>query len=89
MDVYTNVILPMIVPNIINTTKVALGVSWAVALGGEFLAAQNGLGRLLIVSQQYMETGRMLIILIVFIILTAIFSWIVKVIGNRITRWMP
>lgn len=89
MDVYTNVILPMIVPNIINTTKVALGVSWAIALGGEFLAAQSGLGRLLIVSQQYMETGRMLIILILFIILTAIFSWIVKVIGNRITRWMP
>lgn len=89
MDVYTNVILPMIVPNIINATKVALGVAWAIALGGEFLAAQDGLGRLLIVSQQYMETGRMLIILILFIVLTAIFSWIVKIVGNRITRWMP
>ncbi|MCB7520128.1 ABC transporter permease subunit [[Clostridium] hylemonae] len=89
MDVYTNVIIPMIVPNIINATKVALGVAWAIALGGEFLAAQDGLGRLLIVSQQYMETGRMLIILIVFIALTAIFGWIVKVTGNRITRWMP
>ena len=89
MDVYTNVIIPMIVPNIINATKVALGVAWAIALGGEFLAAQDGLGRLLIVSQQYMETGRMLIILIVFIVLTAIFGWIVKVTGNRITRWMP
>lgn len=89
MDIYTNVILPMIVPNIINATKVALGVAWAIALGGEFLAAQDGLGRLLIVSQQYMETGRMLIILIVFIVLTAIFSWVVKAAGNRITRWMP
>lgn len=88
-DIYKDVILPMIIPNLINATKVALGVAWAIALGGEFLAAQNGLGRLLIVSQQYMETGRMLIILIVFIILTAVFGWVVNVIGKRITRWMP
>ena len=87
--IYTNVILPMIVPNIINASKVALGVAWAVALGGEFLAAQDGLGRLLILSQQYMKTGRMLIILILFIILTGLFSWLLKLVGDRLTRWMP
>ena len=79
----------MIVPNIINASKVALGVAWAVALGGEFLAAQDGLGRLLILSQQYMKTGRMLIILILFIILTGLFGWFLKLVGDRFTRWMP
>lgn len=88
-EVYTNVIIPMIVPNIINATKVALGVAWAIALGGEFLAAQDGLGRLLILSQQYMKTGRMLIILILYIILTVLFSWILKLVGDRFTQWMP
>ena len=88
-EIYTEVIIPMIVPNIVDATKVGLGCAWAVALGGEFLAAQNGLGRLLIVSQQYMETGRMLIILILFIMLTTVFSWLVKKIGNRLTSWMP
>lgn len=87
--IYTQVIFPMIIPNLINTTKVALGVAWAVALGGEFLAAQDGLGRLLIVSQNYVETGRMLIILIIFIMLTELFSWINKIIGDRLTSWMP
>lgn len=88
-EIYVNVIIPMIVPNIINATKIALGVAWAIALGGEFLAAQSGLGRLLILSQQYMRTGRMLIILILFIFLTVLFSGILKLIGNKLTRWMP
>lgn len=87
--IYTQVIFPMIIPNLINTTKVALGVAWAVALGGEFLAAQDGLGRLLIISQNYVETGRMLIILIIFILLTELFSWFNKIIGDRLTSWMP
>lgn len=87
--VYTRIVIPMIVPNLINATKVALGVAWAVALGGEYLAAQEGLGRLLIISQNYVQTGRMLIVLIIFIILTELFSWLNKKIGDRLTSWMP
>lgn len=87
--VYMEVLLPMIVPNILDATKVALGCAWAVALGGEFLAAQSGLGRLLITSEHYMETGRMLIILVLFIVLTNVFDWLVTIIGKRLTSWMP
>ena len=85
----TQVIMPMIVPNLVNATNIAFGVAWAVALGGEFLAASDGLGRLLIISQNYVQTGRMLIILIIFVILTELFSWINKKIGTKLTSWMP
>lgn len=88
-EITTEVILPMIVPNLVNATNVAFGVAWAVALGGEFLAAPDGLGRLLIVSQNYVVTGRMVIILIIFVILTEVFSWMNRIIGNRLTSWMP
>src|SRR5699024_2756912 len=87
--IYSQVVFPMILPNLFSATKVALGVAWAVALGGEFLAAQDGLGRLLIISQNYTEVGRMLIILIVFVLLTELFSWLNKKIGDRLTSWMP
>lgn len=85
-DIYLEVILPMILPNLFNATKVALGVAWAVALGGEFLAAQDGLGRLLLVSQNYMKTGRMVIILVIYILLTTFFDWLMVRIGKYFTR---
>lgn len=85
----TQVIIPMIIPNLVNALNVAFGIAWAVALGGEFLAAPDGLGRLLIVSQDYVQTGRMLIVLIIFVFLTELFSWINKKIGTKLTSWMP
>lgn len=88
-EIFFDVTIPMIVPNIMDATKVALGVAWAVALGSEFLAAQSGLGRLMIISQTYLNTGRMLVILILFVILTLIFSGIVTLLSKRILRWMP
>ncbi len=88
-DIFLSISIPMIIPNILDATKVALGVAWAVALGSEFLAAQNGLGRLMIISQMYLNTGRMLVILILFVIYTALFSGFVTIISRRLLRWMP
>lgn len=85
----TQIIIPMIIPNLVNALNVAFGIAWAVALGGEFLAAPDGLGKLLIISQDYVQTGRMLIILIIFVFLTELFSWINKKVGTRLTNWMP
>jgi ABC-type nitrate/sulfonate/bicarbonate transport system permease component len=84
-----DVILPSIVPNLLDATRVAVGVAFAVGLGGEFLAAQEGLGRLLIVSETYVQTGRMVIVLLCYILLASIAARIVDSIGNRLTRWLP
>jgi ABC-type nitrate/sulfonate/bicarbonate transport system permease component len=88
-QVFSEVILPSIVPNLVDATRVALGVAWAVALGGEYLAAQNGLGRLLIVSETYVLTGRMVVLLLCFVLLSTAMSWIVNRVGLRLTAWMP
>lgn len=83
------VIVPSIVPNLLDATRVAVGVAFAVGLGGEFLAAQDGLGRLLIVSQTYVKTGRMVIILLCYILLAGIASRLVDLVGSRFTQWLP
>jgi ABC-type nitrate/sulfonate/bicarbonate transport system permease component len=84
-----DVILPSIVPNLLDATRVAVGVAFAVGLGGEFLAAQEGLGRLLLVSQTYVLTGRMVIVLLCYVALASIAAQIVDIAGFRLTRWMP
>ena len=89
MAVVWDVILPSIVPNLLDATRVAVGVAFAVELGGEFLAAQDGLGRLLIVSETYVQTGRMVIILLCYVALASIATHLVGMAGNRLTRWLP
>lgn len=84
-----DIIVPSIVPNLLDATRVAVGVAFAVGLGGEFLAAQEGLGRLLIVSQTYVQTGRMVIVLLCYVILAGLATRSVDLIGTRLTRWLP
>lgn len=84
-----DVIFPSIVPNLLDATRVAVGVAFAVGLGGEFLAAQEGLGRLLIVSQTYVQTGRMVVVLLCYVILAGIATRSVDIVGARLTKWLP
>ena len=87
LAVVWDVILPSIVPNLLDATRVAVGVAFAVEL--KRLAAQDGLGRLLIVSETYVQTGRMVIILLCYVALASIATHLVGMAGNRLTRWLP
>ena len=84
-----DVVLPSILPDLLDATRVAVGVAFAVGLGGEFLAAQEGLGRLLIVSQTYVQTGRMVIVLLCYVVLAGLATHAVGLIGARLTKWLP
>lgn len=87
--VYRTVIFPAIIPELVGGLRVVLGLAWAIALGAEFLASQSGLGRLLLLSQNFLFTGRMLVIVILFGIFAAITNSLALYVGRRATRWMP
>jgi ABC-type nitrate/sulfonate/bicarbonate transport system permease component len=88
-QVFRTVIVPAIVPEMVGGIRVALGLSWAIALGAEFLASQSGLGRLLILSQNFLYTGRMLVIVFLFGLFATVVNAVALRLGRRITRWMP
>lgn len=87
-DIYFSVIMPSIVPYLIDATRIAVGLCWAFALGGEYLIAQEGLGKILITSHAFMYVGRMIIVILMFIILTAIGNILVSLLAKRTYRWM-
>ncbi len=89
MQVYRTVVLPAIVPSLIGGIRVCLGISWAIALAAEFLGAQVGLGRMLIMSQMFYDTGRMIIIIILFVIYGVVLNAAVVRFSYYLTRWVP
>lgn len=88
-QIYRHVIVPSIVPELLAATRIAVGLAWAVDLGGEYLAAEKGLGHLLLISQQYVSAGRMLIVLILFAVLSTGLTAILGAVGRRATAWVP
>lgn len=88
-QVYRTVVLPAIVPALIGGIRVSLGVSWAIVLAAEYLGAQSGLGRILILSQTFFDTGRMVIIVLLFIGYAVLLNVVVTWILYRTTRWVP
>jgi ABC-type nitrate/sulfonate/bicarbonate transport system permease component len=87
--IFRTVMCPAIVPALIGGIRVCLGVSWAIVLAAEYLGAQSGLGRILILSQTFFDTGRMVIIVLLFVGYALLLNQLVTSLLYRATRWVP
>ncbi|MBB5755108.1 ABC transporter permease [Prosthecomicrobium pneumaticum] len=87
--VYRTVVVPAMVPELVGGLRVVLGLAWAILLAAEFLAAQSGLGRILILAQQYLDTSRMILIVILIMFYTYIFDRALALVARSLTRWVP
>ncbi len=88
-QVYRTIVVPAVVPSLIGGVRVSLGVSWAIVLAAEYLGAQSGLGRILILSQMFFDSGRMVIIVLLFVGYAVLLNALVVQIAYRLTRWVP
>lgn len=87
--VYQTVIVPAMLPGVTGGIRVALGSVWAIVLGAEYLAVDEGLGNLLILSKTFSNTGRMIVIVLLFGIYSIILNYIATKIIRYYTKWMP
>lgn len=87
LQVYRTVIAPAIVPELKGPLLVAGGFAWSVALASELLGIQSGLGWMMAQSLRFNETGRMVVIALVFVILAIVSVKLIERIAGRLTRW--
>lgn len=83
------VVLPAITPELLAGIKVAFGLAWAMVLAAEYLGTQSGLGRLMLLFESFGFTGRMVVILALFVFWALLLHGLVTAAGNRLTRWVP
>ena len=89
LRVYRTVVIPAIVPELAGGFRVVLGFAWAILLAAEFLAAQKGIGRIMILAQQYFDLSRMILIVILIMIYTYFLDRLVAMAAAHATRWLP
>jgi sulfonate transport system permease protein len=86
---FRDVIFPGIIPELLGGLKVIVGQAWALSLAAEFLASQNGLGRIIILARQRLDTGQIIIVLLLYMVYAILFLKFLQWIGDSITRWKP
>jgi ABC-type nitrate/sulfonate/bicarbonate transport system permease component len=89
IQVYRTVVVPGMLPGLIGGIRVALGSVWAIVLAAEFLAVPSGLGRLLQLSQMSLLTGRVIVVIILFVLYSALLNGLFLLVARRLTRWQP
>jgi ABC-type nitrate/sulfonate/bicarbonate transport system permease component len=88
-QVYRTVVMPAIVPSLAGGIRVILGISWAIALAGELLATDSGLGWLMILSERNFKLGRIIVIAALFVIFSLIVNFMFVRISDYLARWLP
>jgi ABC-type nitrate/sulfonate/bicarbonate transport system permease component len=87
--VFRTVIVPAVIPELMSGLQVALGLAWAMALAAEYLGTQAGLGRLILFFELFQFTGRMVVVVALFVIWAVVAYLLLDVVGKRVTRWVP
>jgi len=85
-DIMTKVLLPASIPIIISTMKVNIGLSLVGVIIGEFLAANKGLGYLIIYGSQVFMLDMVIMSIIILCILSMILYGVINLLEKKFTR---
>lgn len=84
--ILAKLVIPSSVPTIINTMKVNLGLSLVGVIIGEFLAANNGLGYLIIYGSQVFKMDWVLMSIVILCILSDILYKLIGILEKKAGR---
>jgi len=85
--IYLTVILPSIFPHLLGAIRVAGAASWGLDVAAEFIGAQNGLGYLMIVREQYLDTSGIVLVVIIYAFLALGLDTLIRSAERPLTRW--
>ena len=86
-DILFDVIIPGALPNIFTGLQIAMGAAWFSLAAGEMIAAQYGLGFLIMESYNLVQVPTIVIGMATLGILGYISSALIRLVGNRLMRW--
>jgi ABC-type nitrate/sulfonate/bicarbonate transport system permease component len=87
LQAYRTVVIPAITPHLIGAVRFAAVAAWGLDVAAEYTGSQNGLGYIMIVRQQYLDTAGITLIVLIFCILAIFVDFLIRRVGRHLTRW--
>ena len=86
-EVLFKVVLPHSLPYIFTGLRLAMGISWILLFAAEMIAAQTGLGHLILFAERMLQTDVVFVALITIALFGFIFDRIITIAGKRVCDW--
>jgi len=86
-DILLDVVLPGALPNIFTGLQIAMGAAWFSLAAGEMIAAQYGLGFLIMEAYNLIQFPTIVIAMATLGLLGYLSSALIRVLGHRLMRW--
>ena len=87
LEMFRKIILPQLVPHIITACRVSLGVCWATLVAAELIAAQRGIGAMMVEAQNFFQMPPLVLGIILIGIISLVMDAIVRLIEAQATKW--
>lgn len=86
-DVLFRVILPGVLPSILDTLRVNVAGAWNFLVISELIAAENGLGYKIVQSQRFLQTDKVLFSIAIIGLIGLLTDFAFKLLSNMLTPW--
>lgn len=87
LDVVYRVILPQIMPRLINSIRLSLGAAWLFLIAAEAIAAADGLGYRIFLVRRYLAMDIILPYVLWITFMGFCFDWLLRQLNSRLFRW--
>jgi len=87
LQILKKIVLPASVPNMINTMKINIGMSWVGVIVGEFLVSKAGLGYLIVYGGQVFRLDIVMAGVIILAVATALMYQLITLLEKRFLKW--
>lgn len=81
------VILPATFPSVLDTLRVNISGAWNYLVIAELIAAQNGLGYVIIQSQRFLQTDKVLFCIAIIGLIGLLIDYGLKLLSKALTPW--
>jgi ABC-type nitrate/sulfonate/bicarbonate transport system permease component len=85
--IYRTVVLPSIFPHLLGAVRFSLVAAWGLDVAAELIGSQSGLGYLMMVREQYIDTAGILTVVILYGILAGVFDRLLVLVERPLTQW--
>jgi NitT/TauT family transport system permease protein len=87
LETFRRIILPQLVPHIITACRVSLGVCWATLVAAELIAAQRGIGAMMVDAQNFFQMAPLVLGILLIGAISLLMDSMVRAIEKRATSW--
>lgn len=87
LQIFTKIVFPHSIPDMISTLKVNIGLSWVGVIVGEFLVSRAGIGWLLVYGSQVFQFDLIMMGIFILAIISVIMYKMVAIVENKFTKW--